>query len=317
MQPPPPDEPNPPSTPSESVEDDEASEHLGRIAALREKEKALRERADETWRRVEASRSSNAGVDTAFRVYERDRDRLGPLLAAAVAFRLFLFLVPYVAFFVILAGVFSVERKDLEAAGLGGVTAQTITDVSAQPLWSRILTLLIVAWALLLAARAMVKALRLIYAAAWELGRPVFRDTTKAALVFLGLTTATTTVTGLARQTREEADAAGWVVTILAVFAVYLATWLVACLLLPHAEEATWKAMLPGAVLFALGAQLFHLVVVIWLAPRVDNATARYGALGIAILILGGVYLIGRLVVAAAFLNATMWPRRRGPVPTK
>ncbi|HJS26658.1 MAG TPA: YhjD/YihY/BrkB family envelope integrity protein [Actinomycetota bacterium] len=309
--------PPPAVTPNEPAADDDA--HPGRIAALREKEKALRERADETWKRVEASRSSNTGVDTAFRVYERDRDRLGPLLAAAVAFRLFLFFVPYVAFFVILAGLFSVERDDLEAAGLGGVTAQTITDVSAQPLWSRIFTLLLVAWALLLAARGMVKALRLIYAAAWELGRPVFHDTTKAALVFLGLTTAATTATGLARQAREGADAAGWVVTILVVFTVYLVTWLVACLLLPHAEGATWKAMLPGAVLFALGAQVFHLVVVIWLAPRVDNATARYGALGIAILILGGVYLIGRLIVAAAFLNATMWSRRQGdrqPTPT-
>ena len=94
----------------------------------------------------------------------------------------------------------------------------------------RILTLLLVAWALLLAARGMVKALRLIYAAAWELGRPVFHDTTKAAFVFLGLTTAASTATGLARQTREGADAAGWVVTVPPVFAVYLATWLVACL---------------------------------------------------------------------------------------
>ena len=306
----PPDESRPPAPGRET--EDEASEQHRRMAALREKSEELRVRADETWKRVEASRSSNPGVDTALRVYERDRERLGPLLSAAVAFRLFLFFVPYVAFFVILAGLFSVDRDDLAAAGLAGVTAQTITDVSTQPLWSRIVTLLLVAWALLLASRGMVKALRLIYAAAWELGRPVYHDTTKAALVFLGLTTAATTATGLARQAREGADASGWVVTVLVVFAVYLATWLVACVLLPHAEGATWKAMLPGAVLFALGAQVFHVLVVIWLAPRVDNATARYGALGIAILLLGGVYLVGRLVVAAAFLNATMWGRRHG-----
>lgn len=306
----PPDDSQPAAPGGEA--EDEASEQHRRIAALREKSEELRVRADETWKRVEASRSSNVGVDTAFRVYERDRERLGPLLSAAVAFRLFLFFVPYVAFFVILAGLFSVDRDDLAAVGLAGVTAQTVTDVSTQPLWSRIVTLLLVAWALLLASRGMVKALRLIYAAAWDLGRPVYHDTTKAALVFLGLTTAATTATGLARQAREGADVAGWVVTVLVVFAVYLATWLVACVLLPHAEGATWKAMLPGAVLFALGAQVFHLVVVIWLAPRVDNATARYGALGIAILLLGGVYLVGRLIVAAAFLNATMWARRHG-----
>ena len=59
------------------------------------------------------------GVDTAFEVCERDRDRLGPLLSAAIAFRLFLVFVPYVAFLVILAGVFGVDRSDLATAGAG------------------------------------------------------------------------------------------------------------------------------------------------------------------------------------------------------
>jgi uncharacterized BrkB/YihY/UPF0761 family membrane protein len=311
MEPPPPDEPERPGDPDASEQQDQASEHR-RIAAIREKGEELRVRADETWKRVEASRSSNAGVDTAFQVYERDRDRLGPLLSAAIAFRLFLVFVPYVAFLVIVAGLFGVDRSDLATAGIGGITAKSITDVSSQPLWGRILTLLLVAWALLLASRSMVKALRLTYAAAWELGRPRFRDTTKTGLVFLGLVAAATVTTGLARQAREGADAAGWVVTVFLVFAIYLATWIVACVLLPRAQEAGWTAMLPGAVLFALGAQVIHIAVVVWFAPRIDSATARYGALGIAILLLGGVYLVGRLMVAAAFLNATIWFRRQG-----
>jgi uncharacterized BrkB/YihY/UPF0761 family membrane protein len=311
MEPPPPDEPERPGDPDASEPQDQASEHR-RIAAIREKGEELRVRADETWKRVEASRSSNAGVDTAFQVYERDRDRLGPLLSAAIAFRLFLVFVPYVAFLVIVAGLFGVDRSDLATAGIGGITAKSITDVSSQPLWGRILTLLLVAWALLLASRSMVKALRLTYAAAWELGRPRFRDTTKTGLVFLGLVAAATVTTGLARQAREGADAAGWVVTVFLVFAIYLATWIVACVLLPRAQEAGWTAMLPGAVLFALGAQVIHIAVVVWFAPRIDSATARYGALGIAILLLGSVYLVGRLMVAAAFLNATMWFRRQG-----
>ena len=318
MDPPPPDEPDAQADPNAGESHDAASERH-RLAELREKGEELRARADETWRRVEASRSTNPGVDTAFRVYERDRDRLGPLLSAAIAFRLFLVFVPYVAFVVILAGLFGVDREDLTTAGIGGLTAQSISDVSSQPLWARILTLLLIAWALLLASRSMVKALRLTYAAAWELGRVRFRDTTKAGIVFLGLVTGAVVATGLARQAREGAEAAGWVVTILLVFAIYLATWVLACVLLPHAEGAGWTAMLPGAVLFALGAQVIHIAVVVWFAPRIDSATARYGALGIAILLLGSVYLLGRLMVAAAFLNATMWSRRQegeGGAPT-
>ena len=311
---PPPDEQQLPGDPTAGEPPDQAAERH-RIAALREKGEELRVRADETWKRVEASRSTNVGVDTAFRVYERDRDRLGPLLSAAIAFRLFLVFVPYVAFVVILAGLFSVDKDDLTTAGIGGLTAQTISDVSSQPLWSRILTLLLVGWALLLASRSMVKALRLTYGAAWDLRRVRFRDSTKAGLVFLGLVTGAIVGTGLARQVREGADAAGWMVTILLVFVIYLATWIVACVLLPHADGASWRAMVPGALLFALGAQVLHVVVVIWFTPRIDSATERYGALGIAILLLGSVYLLGRLIVAAAFLNATMWFRRQGPLP--
>ena len=308
---PPLDEPDAPADPSAGEQPEPEPEHH-RIAALREKGEELRVRADETWKRVEASRSTNAGVDTAFRVYERDRDRLGPLLSAAIAFRLFLVFVPYVAFVVFLGGMFGVDRDDLTGAGIGGLTAQTIADISEQPMWARILTFLLVGWALLLASRSMVKALRLTYGAAWELGRVRFRDTTKAGLVFLGLVTGAIVATGLARQSREGADAAGWVVTILVVFAIYLATWVIACVLLPHADGAPWTAMVPGAMLFALGAQVIHIAVVVWFVPRIDSATARYGALGIAILLLGSVYLLGRLMVAAAFLNATMWSRRQG-----
>lgn len=289
------------------------TEHTRRIAALKGKSEELRVRADETWKRVEASRSSNTTVDAAFEVYERDRDRLGPLLSAAVAFRLFLVFVPYVAFWVILAGLFSVDREDLTTAGIAGLTAQTITDVSSQSPWTKIFTLLIVAWAVLLASRSMVKALRLTYATAWELGRPVFHDTTKAGLLFLAFVTAAALATALARQLREaSSDVVGWLVTTLVVFVIYLVTWLLACRFLPRAEGTTWMAMLPGSVLFAVGAQALQLLVVLWFAPRIDNATAHYGALGIAILLLGGIYLIGRLIVAAAFVNATIWFRKQG-----
>ena len=131
MEPPPdePDEPDAPPAPTAGRPEDEASERH-RIAELKEKGEELRARADETWKRVEASRSTSAGIDTAFQVYERDRDRLGPLLSAAIAFRLFLVFVPYVAFVVILAALFGVDREDLTTAGIGGLTAQSVTDVS-------------------------------------------------------------------------------------------------------------------------------------------------------------------------------------------
>jgi membrane protein len=61
---------------------------------------------------------------------------------------------------------------------------------------------------------------------------------------------------------------------------------------------------------------------VYYLARRVASASELYGSLGVAAAILVWLYLIGRLVVAAAMLNATrppcsrcrLWERRSGGV---
>jgi uncharacterized BrkB/YihY/UPF0761 family membrane protein len=44
---------------------------------------------------------------------------------------------------------------------------------------------------------------------------------------------------------------------------------------------------------------------------RIESASELYGALGAASAVLLWLYLIGRLVVASAVLNATLWERRR------
>jgi uncharacterized BrkB/YihY/UPF0761 family membrane protein len=45
------------------------------------------------------------------------------------------------------------------------------------------------------------------------------------------------------------------------------------------------------------------------LARRVASASELYGSLGVAAALLLWLYLLGRLVVAAAMLNATLWDR--------
>ncbi len=172
----------PPGTergPSVAADDTEPASPPGRVAGFKDKSEELRERADETWKRVEAARSQKPFVDVAFETYERDRDHLGPLLSAAIAFRLFLVFVPFVALGMIVLGFFDFEASDLRNAGLVGLTAQSITASGNQPLWSQLLTLIVVVWAMLLAARSLVKALRLTHAVAWDLERRPLKDTTK------------------------------------------------------------------------------------------------------------------------------------------
>ena len=78
---------------------------------------------------------------------------------------------------------------------------------------------------------------------------------------------------------------------------------------LPH-RSTSWRDLMPGAVLVALGTQMIHLAVVLYLAPKIGRSSELYGALGAATVILLWLYLLARLIVAAAFLNAALWEHR-------
>jgi membrane protein len=71
-----------------------------------------------------------------------------------------------------------------------------------------------------------------------------------------------------------------------------------------------WSALLPGAVLIALGVQGLHLFVALYLAPKLGRSSAIYGSLGAATVILLWLYIIARLFTLSAFLNAELWERR-------
>ena len=66
---------------------------------------------------------------------------------------------------------------------------------------------------------------------------------------------------------------------------------------------------MPGALLVGIGTQGLYLFTVLYLNHRIESATEAYGALGIAASCLAWLYLVGRLVVAAPVLNATLWER--------
>jgi hypothetical protein len=52
------------------------------------------------------------------------------------------------------------------------------------------------------------------------------------------------------------------------------------------------------------------LAAALYFAPRAARASTVYGSLGVALVLLVSLFLFGRLAVAAAELNATLWERR-------
>ena len=74
----------------------------------------------------------------------------------------------------------------------------------------------------------------------------------------------------------------------------------------PSAPGRPLAALLPGALLVAIGFQVLHEVVVIYLVPKLEKLTSLYGSLGAATTIIFFVYLVATLVVASPILNSSL-----------
>jgi uncharacterized BrkB/YihY/UPF0761 family membrane protein len=91
----------------------------------------------------------------------------------------------------------------------------------------------------------------------------------------------------------------------------YAGLWLLVSLQLPH-RGSDWKALVPGALLCGLGIELLHILTAYVLEPYAVAKEGTYGAMGAAAALLLGLFLLSRLIVAGAVLNATLWGRRQG-----
>src|ERR1700728_1656580 len=116
--------------------------------SVRDRVHHLRERAARTRAGIEARRADSASIDTAFEAVERDAQSGGGVLAAAVAFRFFMFLVPYAFVMVTGFGLASSAagqdpRDAARAAGIGGLLASAVASTSTMSLWNRIVALVI------------------------------------------------------------------------------------------------------------------------------------------------------------------------------
>ena len=58
---------------------------------------------------------------------------------------------------------------------------------------------------------------------------------------------------------------------------------------------------------------MLHFVTAYIIAPEAASEQGTYGALGVAAALLLGLFLLSRLVIAAAVLNVTVWRRHTHP----
>ena len=253
------------------------------------------------------------GADLIDVALERERIAAAGLLAGGLAYRLFFWLVPLGLVIAALLS-FWVDADRLGAAdaaqefGMSGAAVQSaMSAVAAQhhARWYFLAAgIVLVLWFSL----GVVRALNVAFAVAWGLRPPKLHRPVTAAFVFTGIVVLLMAATGATQFLREQLGVAGLLLT-LSLLALYLGFLLWILERLPHRSTA-WRDLLPGALLVAVGLQLIHLAVVLYLAPKIGRSSELYGTLGAATVVLLWLYLVARLLVAAAFLNAALWERR-------
>jgi len=284
-----------------------------RTARARAQADHLRERADQTVKQFEARRPSSRAVDAVFGTMERDVTSGGGVLAAAVAFRIFIFLVPFV-FVIVTAFPFASDAADQDPVeladkfGMAGLASTAIHSADNLSFWNRLALVLVGLFALVLASRSLVRVLRITHGLAWNTRVPKLQKATRAgvglilvvfALVLFGAVTASIDifVIGLIPALFE-----GVVVVLL---------WLFVQSHLPRPDAVTWKDQIPGAVLVGVGVEALHLVTVLWFTRYLESKSETYGAIGAALAILLWAYLLGRVLVSGAMLNAVLWGQKQ------
>lgn len=304
-EPAPPPQPTPqPPPPVEA--DGETVGGGSRLEALRRSAGRERERAVRRFARVQDRRGIREPV-LALRFEQRTG---ASLLAAGLAYRLFLWLLPFgllvaaVASFWVRSGARSLEET-ARTLGLGGIAAHSA--ISAVEQGSRARWYLLVTGVVLLvwAGIGAVRALRVTARLAWDLQpsrlhRPLLASAgfTLVAVAGLGFST----VASWARHVSP-----GWgVLATVGDALVYAGLGLWALGHLPRPDGVRWRDQWPGALLIGLGASAVQIFLAYFLARRLERAPSLYGTLGASSVVMLVLFVIARLLVAAMFLNAAV-----------
>ncbi|HSF99068.1 MAG TPA: YhjD/YihY/BrkB family envelope integrity protein [Ornithinibacter sp.] len=263
-----------------------------------------------------AARETHQSVDVGFRLADRDKRVAAGVLAGGVAYRLFFWLI---SLSVLLTGAFGVARgawpeRMLATVGLGSPVSDVIIDLTRGAQENRWWALLVGGWLVLWTGYLGGKALVLVHAAVWGVPPPPPPRPWVMSLSFTATGVALVAAMSVTAWLHATSQALA-VLAALASTALPGAIWLAVSRLLPHRGQ-TWRGLAPGAILVAVGIQVFTILTIWFLVPKLASATDRYGLAGITATLLFWLYVLGRLFIAAATLNASLHEQRTATADT-
>jgi uncharacterized BrkB/YihY/UPF0761 family membrane protein len=253
-------------------------------------------------------------VDAGFQVQELDARVGGGILAGALAFRIFLFMVPFVYVVFTVLGVASAATSQdpgqlARNIGITGVLASAVVNAQDQSGWTLTFLVAGAAVALFVTAGSLLKALYVVHWLIWRIPRvrptgPVPR------LALIGFALVASALGVAVNDVRNASGITGAVIAIVVITASSFALWWWVSWKLPHASVPA-RALIPGALLMAIGADVLHVLTAYWIGHLVARKTNTYGPVGIALAVLLWVYILGRVIVASAGLDAALAYRRQ------
>ena len=283
----------------------------GVSSAARARRDAIQARLERLEARAQNERRRHDSVDVAFEMFDRDVDAGGGIIAGALAYRLFIWLLPLALVSVAGLGIASdvASQSPQETArtlGISGFVSRSIATSAEGP--ARWYALLVGIPILVYATRSLLRGLITAHRLLWQDVRGAApKPTLAATLRLLVLLLCFSVVSAVAGAARAWAPAPGILVTALAILP-YAGIWLLVSLRLPH-RGADWRALVPGALAVGVGLEVLHAFSAYVLEPYAVAKQGTYGVLGAAAALLLGLFLLSRLVVGGAVLNATLWER--------
>jgi membrane protein len=278
----------------------EVEPRAGRRARLTRRARALQVR-------VEASRTHHRSVEICFGLVRRDAEIGGGLLAGALAYRLFILLLPTTLLLVSGLGLYagSVDKSTAtvaEEAGLHGLVASEVAATASGR--HKALVFLLMVPPVLYAMVALYRAVAKVHAIAWYGSAHGVRTTRKGIAVFTAALVLQLVATETVGRIRRS-DQFGGLAALLVYLILVGGAWLAVSIQLPH-RPVRWFHLLPGALLVGIGL-LFVNVFNVYVTTRlVENSANTYGALGVATALLLSLVLVGRVMVTSAELNASL-----------
>lgn len=252
----------------------------------------------------------HVSIAVSLRAVERNQRVAATVLAGGLAYRLFLWLLP---FGLIVGGALGLMNANstedaVSNGGLPAAISNAVGDASRSTHSDSWWLLIVGVSGLIWSGYTGAKAVQLIYALIWDEAPPRTKPL-KGSLAFTGTVCVVLVAIAVTWWVRDETSrrllVAGFTV------APFAAIWLGVSLCLPH-RDAPWRSLIPGAILMGIGVPVLHGVIVAFLVPQLQKAQALYGVLGAATTLIFFVYLVAMLIVLAAVLNSSLYDELRG-----